>query len=90
MFITKEEAMDVLYELLGTGILKEELENKIEEIHSVLRHEIEDGLNLWGADDEAGELFGCVRSDLITEEYEKRMKELWDKYKIEGFNNEHR
>lgn len=84
MFITKEEARDVLYELIGTGILKEELEDKIEEIHYILSSEIDHGLNLWGADDDVCELFGAIRSDLVTEEYYNKKKELWEKYSIKG------
>lgn len=84
MYITKQEAVDTLMDLIGTGIIREELEDKIEEIIHVLSHEIDDKLNLWGAGDEAHELFVAVRSDLQTPEYEKRMNELWEKYSIKG------
>ena len=87
MFITKQEAHDTLCELINTGILKEELEDNIERIIGVLYHEIEDGLNLWGADDEAMELFISVRSDLQTPEYLDRMEKLWNKYKIGDGND---
>ena len=76
--------MMFLYEFIGTGIIKKELEDKLEEIAMILAHEIDDNLNLWGAEDEAGELFIAVREDLQTPEWEKRMNELYDKYSIKG------
>lgn len=82
MFMTKEEAIDVLENFINTGVIKEDLEDGLESIRMLLKYEVEDKLNLWGADDEAGELFVAVRSDLKTPEYEKRMNGLWEKYSI--------
>lgn len=83
MFITRQEAIETIESVAGSGIIKSELEDALYEIASVLKCEDEDKLSLWGAEDEAGELFVAVREDLITPEYEQRMKELRDRYKME-------
>ena len=68
MYITREEATDVLYGLLGTGILDQKIEDSVEEIAMIISHEKDDNLSLWGADDEAVDLFVAKREDLITPE----------------------
>lgn len=82
MYITREEAVDVLERFAGSGILDRELEDKIEEIAQVIRHEDEDDLSLWGAEDDAADLFVSKREDLITPEWEQHCRDLYEKYKI--------
>ena len=82
MYITREEATDVLYSLLGAGILDQKIEDSVEEIAMIIGHEKDDNLSLWGADDEAVDLFIAKREDLITPEWEAHLKELYEKYKM--------
>ena len=82
MYITREEAADVLDRIEGSGILDPELEAAVGEMAMVLRFEDEHKLSLWGAGREADDLFTAKRSDLITPEWERHCEELYEKYKI--------
>lgn len=82
MYITRKEAVGILSAFIGTGILDEELEDGLEEIRNIIMHEDDDGLTLWGADDEAFDLFVSKREDLITPEWEKHREELYEKYRM--------
>lgn len=82
MYMTREKAVETLGAFIGTGILKEDLEDALEEIQMIIRHEGEDNLSLWGAEDEATDLFVAKREDLITPEWEKHCEDLYEKYKM--------
>lgn len=82
MYMTREEAIDALCRLAGSSILDRDLTDSIEQIEMILRHEEEDNLSLWGAEDEATDLFIARREDLITPEWEEHCRELYEKYRI--------
>ena len=79
MYMTREEAVDVLYRLADNDILDRKITDAVEEIAMILRHEDEDDLSLWGAEDEATDLFIARREDLITPEWEEHCRELYEK-----------
>lgn len=78
-YITRNEAIDVLYCLINSGILDDELEAEIEEIACCIEKENE-GYHLWGADAEVGELFVARRQDQWTDELVSHLREIHDKY----------
>ncbi len=82
MYMTRKEAVDVLYRFDGTGILDRDLADKLEEIRMIIESEDEDNLSLWGAEDAATDLFVARREDLITPEWTKHCEELYEKYKM--------
>ena len=82
MYMTRSEAVDVLRRFVNTDILDQELADAVEEIKMILLHENEDNLSLWGAEDEASDLFVAKREDLIDEQWEQHCEELYDRYKI--------
>ena len=82
MYMTREEAIDALCRRAGSSILDRDLTDSIEQIEMILRHEEEDNLSLWGAEDEATDLFIARREDLITPEWEEHCRELYEKYRI--------
>lgn len=81
MYISRKEAVETLYGIINSGIISEELDSKLTDIAQCIGHE-EDNLFLWGADDEASDLFVLKREDLITPEWIKHCEDLHEKYKI--------
>ena len=79
MFIQREEAVQVLYNLINSGILKREYEDALEEIATCIEKEGQ-GLHMWGAEDDAVELFVAYRKDLLTDEVKKKIKDTQEKY----------
>lgn len=81
MYITREEAVTTLYDVINSGIISDELEGKLQDIASCIDNE-EQGLFTWGADDDVIDLFIAKREDLITPEWEQHCNEIWEKYRI--------
>lgn len=94
-YITRDEAVETIYKLLNSGILNEELEDKLEDIANCIEAEETHNIFLWGADREAADLFCAVMDpyqsskEYRTEENIKRYEdwtnhcdELYEKYKI--------
>ncbi len=79
MFITRNEAVECLYNLINSDVLDCDILDDLEEIANCIDHENE-GYHLWGADDEAADLFSIPRSDLITEEVRNERERLCKKY----------
>lgn len=78
--ITREEAIETLYDLLNSGILSEEIEDKIQDIADNIENE-RYGLHMWGADEEEyAVLYTAKREDLITDEDRAEGQRIWDKY----------
>ena len=84
MHITREQAQGTLYDLINSGILDKEIEEKLQDVVNCIDAENE-GLFLWGADDDADELFICRRDDLYSDELAKRLGAIFDKYKIKEY-----
>lgn len=82
MYITREEAVGVLNRVSGSGILNDDLADMLGEIAICIEAEETPGIFLWGADDDAVDLFTMKRSDLITDEWIKHQQELYERYKI--------
>lgn len=80
-YITRQEAVSVLYDLINTGILSGEIEVLLEEMAHCVNAE-DDGLFIWGADEEVDKLYIAVREDLQNDEYEKECRRLYEKYRI--------
>lgn len=81
MYITREEAVTTLYDVIDSGIISDELEGKLQDIASCIDNE-EWGLFTWGADDDVMDLFVAKREDLITPEWEQHCDEIYEKYRI--------
>ncbi len=94
-YITRGEAIEIIYKLLNSSILNEELENKFEDIANCIEAEETHNIFLWGADREAADLFCAVmdpyhsskeyRTEENIKRYEdwiKRREELYEKYRI--------
>lgn len=82
MYITRAEAIDVINAVVDNDIIREEITDALEEIRMILRHEEEDNLSLWGAEDDVTDLFVAKRSDLITDEWNEHCRTLYEKYKM--------
>ena len=80
--MSKAEAVELLKEIADAQILREDLQDGVEELEMILRHEDEDELSLWEADEEdIQDLFVAKRVDLITEAWKKHVKELGERYR---------
>ena len=78
--ITRDEALETLYDLINSGILSEKVAGDIQEIANNIENE-KYGLHLWGADDkEYGVLVTAVREDEATDEYIAEGQRIWAKY----------
>lgn len=80
-YLTREEAVEKIYAVINSGIIKDELEEDLANIANSIENE-EKGLFTWGAEDEVVDLFIAKRSDLITPEWEKHCADLYEKYRI--------
>ncbi len=81
--MSKGDAVEVLREIADSGILREDLQDGVEELEMILRHEDEDGLSFWEADeDDVSDLFVAKRVDLITEAWKKHCNELVERYRL--------
>ena len=78
-YITRNEAVDTLYMLVNSDILDDDLRDKIEEIANCIEKE-NLGYSLWGAEEDATELFVARREDLWTDELKERLAEIHNKY----------
>lgn len=83
MYITRDEAIVTLHDLMNSGILDADLCDELNDIASCIAHK-DIGLNTWGADDDVIDLFVAKRSDLITPAWRKHIEELYEKYKIKA------
>lgn len=94
-YITREEACEALYRLINSGVLDEGLEDALEEIAQCISCEETHKVFLWGADDDANDLFVSVMDPYRSseeyrtpknieayEEWRQHRKELYDKYKF--------
>ena len=79
--INREEANEVLFELINSGILNAVLEDSVQEIATCINYE-EKGLHLWGADDDCTELMVAKRQDLWTPEEIAKCEAISKKYKF--------
>ena len=83
--MSKAEAVELLKEIADAQILREDLQDGVEELEMILRHEDEDELSLWEADEEdIQDLFVAKRVDLITEAWKKHVKELVERYRLKS------
>ncbi len=94
-YVTREEAIETLYDLINSDILDEDLEEQLQDIANCIEAEETHNIFLWGADYEVFDLFVAKMDpygsskEFQTEEnikrYEswmKHCKELYEKYKI--------
>ncbi len=79
--ITREEAVEILNRLSDSLILEEKLEYGLYDILKCIEAENE-GLFLWGADDDYIDLYVTKREDLITDEWLKHLAKVREKYRI--------
>ena len=81
MVISRDEAIQVLYQVMNSGIISEDIEEELQDIANCIEGE-KKGLFLWGADDDHIDLFTARREDLIDDAWEQHLDELWEKYRI--------
>ena len=82
--ITRENAIDVLYEIVNSGILSEELEDDIQDIICCIEDEKDLGIHAWGMpDDEYSTLHTALRTDLPEyADFKMQQEEILDYYKF--------
>ena len=81
--ITREEAVDLLYGLIGTGMFHDEINDALEDIAKNISAE-DDGLHIWGAPaEDVVTLYTSVREDLITDAIREENDRLYALYKYE-------
>ena len=81
MYITRKSAIETLNRLIISDILSDKLEEDLQQILNCISAE-EDGLFLWGAGDDADDLFVAMREELVTVDWAARCNEIFEKYKI--------
>ncbi|MCR5835973.1 MAG: hypothetical protein K6G88_05680 [Lachnospiraceae bacterium] len=93
---TREKAVEILYEIINSGILDEELEVKIQDIASCIAAEDDNGIFIWGAEENDWiDLYVSkmdpynssvpYNTDELKKEYDKwieHCKSVYEKYKI--------
>lgn len=79
MYITRDDAIQALYEVINSGIIDRELTGKLEDIATCIDAE-DDSIHIWGAEDDAEELFTAYREDLLTEKLRERLFKIRNKY----------
>ena len=91
--LTRQEAVEVLYELINSGILASDLQDALEDIVICIRSEDRDkdlGIDIWGAKEEDWtDLYIAKRADLITPEWKQHCKNVYEKYRIKENKSDH-
>lgn len=83
--ISRQEAVETLFDLINAGILSDEIEGKLGDIAKCISAEDSEndlGLFLWGADMDFMDLYTAKREDLIDDAWNKHCDELYQKYRI--------
>lgn len=80
--ITRDEAVRTLCDVADSGILRDDIVEKLEEIAGLILDE-KRGLHGWGADENYRELMVAWREDIWTSEKAGRVLSIWDKYAFE-------
>lgn len=79
-YMSREDAIRLLYTLINSCILADEFEADLEELANIIQAERE-GLHIWEADaDEVTTLHTAVREDLITDDYLDKCRQIRAKY----------
>jgi len=78
--ITREEAIEVIYDLIDSDILKTDVEERLQDIANCIEGELV-GRHEWGVDrSKLAKLYGATRIDLVTdkdiEEYDRIHRKL--------------
>lgn len=81
--ITREDAKIVLYEVMNSGIISDELEGDLQEIVNCIEYE-QLGLHMWGADDgDVGTLAMAMRTDIPEyQEHVKKQQAIADRHRF--------
>ena len=78
--ITREKALETLYNLINSGVLSVEVEDDLQEIANAINNE-RYGLHMWGADNKEYDFLAtAVRADLITDEHIAEGERILKKY----------
>ena len=87
--ITRDDAIEVLYDLMNSNVLDDELCDDLQNIANCISAE-RDSMHLWGADDqEVAELYTMVQSSAPdAEEHEALCDKLFNKYCFEPSEHE--
>lgn len=84
--ITREEAVRVLYAVTNSGIIADDLGEKLHDIIKCIQsgdRENDFGIDIWGAkEDDWIDLYVSRRVDLITPEWEQHQRDVYEKYRI--------
>ena len=80
---TRIEAARVLYQLINSGILSDDLETDLQNIANCIEAEEKKEVFLWGAkDDDWLELYVARREDLINDAWLRYIDAIQQKYAI--------
>lgn len=73
MYLSREEAIEKIYELINAGFLNKTMEEDLQEIANLIQYEL-DGEHLWGQPRANNDkLISDYREDLLTEELIEEM-----------------
>lgn len=78
-FITREEAVETLADIIDNDLLNEDIQNKLEEIMICIEYE-KHGYHAWGAGFDLSECFVAHRADMWTDELEQKVRGISKKY----------
>lgn len=88
--ITREEAVEVLTQLINSGILTYDIEEKLVDISNLIDLE-RVGYHLWGADEqEYTKLNTAFSNDVVTPALEEELETIDDKYSFIPSHFEHK
>ena len=80
--ITREEAVETLYEIINSGIISDDLESKLQDIANCIEDEDKEhglGIMAWGMNrEEHGMLHTAYREDLWTDELKAKIQAIHD------------
>ena len=73
IYLSREEAIEKIYELINAGFLNKEMEEDLQEIANLIQYEL-NGEHLWGQPTVNNDkLISAYREDLLTEELMEEM-----------------
>lgn len=80
--ITREEAQETLFQLADSGVLNDDLENKLNEIANLIERE-EHGFHFWGAPfEDYTKTVTAYRTDLVSDKMIEDFQRIEETYKF--------
>ena len=81
--ITRDKAIEVLYRVINSGILNQDVEVALQDIANCIEMEETHGVHAWGADDENVSLLVVARrEDCWTDEIIQKTEDAYNRLKF--------